>query len=301
MTKHALRLFKAINMLGLANGLFVFWNYAFYRAFPRLKWTRRQIRLSTVPDPVWMRPGVSDWIVMERIFLDLEYESLSPTHDAAMDKLYQSILSGGKLPLIIDCGANIGLSSVWFATRFPEARIVAIEPEPNNFQVLALTAKNFPSIRPVQAAVAARTSRVNLSNTMGTPWAWKTEEAADGNVETTTLQTVLQSDPRHVLLAVKVDIEGFETQLLGGEADWVETAPLVVFEMHDWMDPWSGSGHAFFSHLAVSKRDYLVRGENIFSYSHAALRSPDQDHDPATSSTPLDALPHDSKALPALI
>jgi FkbM family methyltransferase len=261
------RFLKSVSVLGVANGLVVFGHYAFYRAFFRLKWTRRQMSLSILPKPVWLRPGVSDWIVMERIFLDREYDPLSVAHDAAMDRRYSAILADGKLPLIIDCGANIGLSSVWFATRFPKARIVAIEPEPGNFDVLALTAKNYPSIRPIHAAVAARASRVSLSNTIGTPWAWKTEETEDGAVETITVEAVLQ-----VLLAVKIDIEGFETRLLSGCADWMEAAPLVVFEMHDWMQAWSGSGHAFFSHLATHKRDYLVRGENIFSYSHAALR-----------------------------
>jgi len=267
------RFLKSVSVLGVANGLAVFWNYAFYRAFVRLKWTRRQMTLSVVPNPVWLRPGVSDWIVMERIFLDREYDPLSAPHDAAMDQLHRAILDDGKLPLIIDCGANIGLSSVWFATRFPGARIVAIEPEPGNFQVLAMTAKNYPSILPMQAAVAARTSRVSLSNTMGTPWAWRTEETADGEVQTVTMETVLRNDSSQVLLAVKVDIEGFETNLLSGSADWMDAAPLVVFEMHDWLQPWSGSGHAFFSHLAGHKRDYLVRGENIFSYSHAALHA----------------------------
>jgi hypothetical protein len=38
--------------------------------------------------------------------------------------------------IIIDAGANIGLSSIYFANRFPEAKIIAIEPEESNFRLL---------------------------------------------------------------------------------------------------------------------------------------------------------------------
>ena len=37
---------------------------------------------------------------------------------------------------IIDGGANIGLTSVFFANRYPKAEIVAVEPEEGNFEML---------------------------------------------------------------------------------------------------------------------------------------------------------------------
>src|SRR5262249_17417794 len=45
---------------------------------------------------------------------------------------YDSILFNGREPLIVDCGANIGLSARYFATEYPAARIVAVEPDIEN-------------------------------------------------------------------------------------------------------------------------------------------------------------------------
>jgi hypothetical protein len=48
--------------------------------------------------------------------------------------------------------------------------------------------------------------------------------------------------------------------------------PLIVFEHHDWLFAWKGTAHAMFKALTeFGPRDYLQRGKNIFSYSHALL------------------------------
>lgn len=39
-------------------------------------------------------------------------------------------------PLIIDCGANIGLAALWFAVKYPSSRIIAFEPDPFLFEIL---------------------------------------------------------------------------------------------------------------------------------------------------------------------
>ena len=266
--RHISRLLKAVRVLGFSNGAVLYWFYIYHRLLRHKKWRCREVTLSTLSRPVWLRPGVSDWIVLERIFLDREYDPISAAHDAAMDRLCSRIQADGGTPLIIDCGANVGLSAVWFAERFPTAVIVAVEPEPGNFHVLTHTARNYPTIRPLQAAISSKPGRATISNTGDTPWAWTTNESADGEIVTTTIPQLAGADPSYVLLAVKVDIEGFETTLLSTNTEWADHLPLLMFEMHDWMQPWSGSGHAFFATLARIKRDYLTRGENVFAYAH---------------------------------
>jgi FkbM family methyltransferase len=267
-------------MLGLMNGCLLYYLYVYHRVVGSQKWSRRRVRLRNVSYPVWIRPGVSDWIVMERIFLDREYDPLSQQHDRAMDRLQQALVAAGKRPLIIDCGANIGLSSVWLSERFTDATVIAVEPEPANFEILSLTAKSFPNIVPVNAAISDRMSRVELSNDGDVPWAWKTEENEAGGIAAVTIPHLVGLDDSYVLMAVKVDIEGFEVSLFRDGAGWVDDLPLLIFEMHDWMHPFSGSGHAFLSTLSRRRRDYLIQGENLFSYSHAALAD-----DPASSRT----------------
>lgn len=43
---------------------------------------------------------------------------------------------GTTSPVIIDCGANIGMSVLWFKKRWPNARIIAIEANPSAFALL---------------------------------------------------------------------------------------------------------------------------------------------------------------------
>jgi FkbM family methyltransferase len=39
-------------------------------------------------------------------------------------------------PTIVDCGANIGLATLWFKNRYPRARVLAFEPNPEAADVL---------------------------------------------------------------------------------------------------------------------------------------------------------------------
>jgi hypothetical protein len=65
---------------------------------------------------------------------------------------------------IIDAGANIGLTSVYFANKFPRSKIIAIEPENGNFEVLLMNVKNYPNIIPVNAALWNECGMIDVLN-----------------------------------------------------------------------------------------------------------------------------------------
>src|SRR5271156_5524154 len=54
---------------------------------------------------------------------------------------------------IIDAGANIGLTSIFYANKYPGARIIAIEPEASNYQMLVQNTASYPSVTTVNAAL----------------------------------------------------------------------------------------------------------------------------------------------------
>ncbi len=229
----------------------------------------KSLRIPGVPLPIWLREATSDFNVMEQIFLRGEYDfSEWPAHHAAIGTAYAVCLADGRVPVIVDCGANVGYASVWFALRYPRAIVCAVEPEPQNFALLSRNVADYPNVIPIHAAISDRVGKISLRNPSGEPWACQTEEDAHGSVATVTVPDLLKRWPDGAPLIVKIDIEGHETALFRSNTGWTETTPLVVFEMHDWLFHWRGTGDAMFRCLTRSRRDYLIRGENIFAFVH---------------------------------
>jgi FkbM family methyltransferase len=65
-------------------------------------------------------------------------------------------------PRIIDCGANIGLSVLYFHHRYPGARITAFEPAPGAFQNLKHNTAGIDHLRLECAAVGGRDSKMEM-------------------------------------------------------------------------------------------------------------------------------------------
>lgn len=55
--------------------------------------------------------------------------------------------------IIIDCGANIGLSTIFFKNSYPNAKIFSIEPDQENFSRLKDNIKKYDNIIPINKAI----------------------------------------------------------------------------------------------------------------------------------------------------
>ncbi|EEN5590843.1 FkbM family methyltransferase, partial [Salmonella enterica subsp. enterica serovar Mountpleasant] len=78
----------------------------------------------------------SDRCVIEQNLINKEYATVMFERDRDIRRRYGQILSSGKRPVIVDCGANIGTSVLYFLGEYPDAHIVAIEPAPANVALL---------------------------------------------------------------------------------------------------------------------------------------------------------------------
>lgn len=223
---------------------------------------------------ILFRTGTSDFDVLCQIFLDTEYdfEQWTP-YFAEIRRQYSAIISSGSTPVIIDAGANVGFSAIWFARKFPNAKIISVEPNGENFDLMLKNVSDVLNIIPVRAALWDERVTVRERDDRAPFWARQYELAdTSSGVTTITVPDLMQQIPNGVLLILKVDIEGAERYLLRSNVGWIDSIPLVIFEQHDslheWEGPWLGTGHAFFSALSRRKRDYLFRGENIFAFLH---------------------------------
>src|SRR2546423_3692928 len=71
----------------------------------------------------------------KRIQLTDPYWYLFSHHELLVNEIYKFDAERPD-PLIIDCGANIGLSVIYFKYLYPRATIVAFEPDQKIFRVL---------------------------------------------------------------------------------------------------------------------------------------------------------------------
>jgi FkbM family methyltransferase len=261
---------RLVKAFGLKAGTHTFW---LIRVLDPLTQKRsvEQLTLKKFTHPVFYRPQSSDASVFEQTLVLNEYEVPTDTHRLALESYYQELLVNLKRPLIIDCGANIGLSSVWFARRFPGATVIAVEPEPENFALLLKNIAGYKNVKAFQAAISDRIATVSLDNVGNEAWAWETKESDTGPIPTVTIPELFIEANDTVPFVVKIDIEGFEVELFRSNSEWTRNVPLIVFESHDWLFHWRGTAHAIFSVLCKDARDYLHNGENTFALLHSIL------------------------------
>ncbi|MCM8756773.1 MAG: FkbM family methyltransferase [Candidatus Omnitrophica bacterium] len=144
---------------------------------------------------------------------------------------------------IIDCGANIGCFSVLIASRFPEAKVVAIEPERENSIILEWNTKFYKNIHSIKAAIYSKPQKVNLIQDLTKREdAFRITEDEEGDsveiVNTITIPSILKSFGYNYIDILKIDIEGSEYELFSKNyEEWLGCVKILIIEFHDRFKP----------------------------------------------------------------
>jgi len=215
---------------------------------------------------VHLRPGTSDMACFTQIFHAEHYRIPAPGQDKCARAEFAAILARGAKPLIIDCGANIGLSAVYLADAWPGAKVVAIEPEPANLAMLRSNTADL-DVDVVAAAVSDTPGRFALADPAAESWAHQTRATDDGDIEGVTIGGILERYPvgDFAPFLVKIDIEGGEADLFRSNLEWVDEFCVMVVELHDWMKPSEANSANFLRAVAGRDRDFIYANENVFS------------------------------------
>ncbi|MFN3343563.1 MAG: FkbM family methyltransferase [Flavobacteriales bacterium] len=138
-------------------------------------------------------------------------------------------------PRIIDCGANVGTTVMYFRTLFPNARITAFEADPNVFACLKrnLESNGMSDVDIQQKVVWTHADGASFGG----------DGADGGSVMTSANAVVLPSVRlRDVLAAesevdlLKVDIEGAETKVITDCDELLRKVRFISVEYHSLMD-----------------------------------------------------------------
>jgi FkbM family methyltransferase len=160
--------------------------------------------------------------------------------------LYNDLLLSGaydvQLPhpprTIVDAGANIGMATVYYANRYPKAKIVAVEPEPTNYAALLKNVKLYPNVVAVNAALWNRDCQVHLETKGFDPTEKEAFKVADKGIpiRAITMHTLMKQTGLDSVELLKMDIEGAEVEAFAN-CDWMDEVQAIAIELHDRMRP----------------------------------------------------------------
>jgi FkbM family methyltransferase len=142
--------------------------------------------------------------------------------------------------VIVDLGANVGLAALYYMNRYPKARVISIEPNPDAVSCLRKNLGSYSNSEVISVAVAKNAGRTKLW--VDTESASKLNSSITGRdrfgrhgkfnsvfITTKRLEEII---PSHVDL-LKVDIEGAEYEVLASLCVNPSRIRTIVSEFHD--------------------------------------------------------------------
>jgi FkbM family methyltransferase len=222
--------------------------------------------------------SVGDKGVIHQIFKNKDYDISFMAQGKRLIE-YHNKQSKTSPSLIIDAGANIGSSAVYFSNTYKNSFLFTIEPDITNWHLLNINTSGLKAFN-FHGAIANQDGELIFDDPGRSDWGFMTREIGDTDRDLN-LRIVKSISPLSILahtscqntnpLILKIDIEGGEEALFNGDTNWLEKFPLVIIELHDWMLPFSGSSRNFIKSVAQHDFDFLYRGENVFLFNRKIL------------------------------
>ena len=177
--------------------------------------------------PLQARSHSSDLQVFYQIFVALEYECLAKLQNVA---------------LVIDCGGNVGYSAAYFLTKFPRCRLITVEPDPENFEMLRKNLAPYGDRVVVhRAGIWSHSTGLVMSEVPyrdGQQWTRQVRECQPGEeaqFHALDVGTLLQQSGEPRISLLKMDIEGAEVVVFTDDRfrNWLPKVDAMAVELHD--------------------------------------------------------------------
>ncbi len=227
--------------------------------FPSAKSTKEiSLNIPQILTPIYIRLGTTDVSNFQENFMQIEFPlpaNLSPK-------------------LIIDAGANAGYASLFFISKYPQAKIISVEPEESNFKVLLKNCTPYANFEGVKSAIWINDGFVKIINPKAGSTAFRVEETSGVNKDALpaiTIQRILAKSGFDRIGILKIDIEGAEKELFKDNyKEWLGKVDVLIIELHDRFKP--GCALAFYS--VIDSYDFIqyANGANLV-YIRKELRN----------------------------
>lgn len=215
-----------------------------------------RVQLPDSPQHVFIRPKTSDVFAFEHVFAHECYK----------------LNNTGKAPkYIIDCGANVGYSAVYFAAKNPAALVVAVEPDDSNVEMILKNTSALKNVRVVHSAIWKDDAYLRITNKTASKWSFKVSETTESDPESfkaVGIKQLMEQFDIPQIDILKIDIEGAEYELLeSGYESWMSKTKTLIIELHERFKP--GCETRFNTAISKFKHTRSVSGENEIVFFEA--------------------------------
>jgi FkbM family methyltransferase len=232
-----------IQQLGMKDGLLVF-------RWDSTKEGVKSIQLKGMSHPVFLRGGGSDFEVFKQVYLY---------------KFYNTEFNF-EPEVIFDCGANIGLTTVYLKSKYPNSKIIAVEPEPSNVEMLRMNTQHLKGVEIEAKGLWGRDCFLEIEKgNDGMAWSFRVKEIdtfKEGAIPAISIPKLIEKYNLDKIDILKIDIEGSEENVFQEDpGSWISKVNVLIIELHDWQRPLSSK--PFFKIFTDYNFNYSHNGENI--------------------------------------
>ena len=238
----------------------------YYLENPDKKWAKfffhaqqgsRNELVSIIPEgftyPIYLRRGTSDIKNFEQIFLSKEYDFLKEEPKT-----------------ILDLGGYVGLASTFLANKYPNAKILLVEPDPDNFIIAKLNTRQFNNIECINCGVWSKKCDLTiLSKVKNEDWGIilrevSEKESVSPRIKAMSILDFMNYGNMESIDFLKIDIEGSEKEIFShvSSKEWIRKSKIISCELHDRMV--KGCSDAF--HNALNGEGFTHRKHGEFDY-----------------------------------
>ena len=211
------------------------------------------IRLSRLKHPFSLRKNPFDYYTFLEVVLQEAY-SLKKDFTPAT---------------IIDGGGNIGLTAAYFATKYPGAQVVSVEPDDDNFRMLTRNTEAYSNIKALQGGIWSSPSWLQVKDSGIGNNGFTVEEVpaqSPGAIRAWSIPSLMEEMNWKTIDLVKLDVEGSEKEIFtSGYEQWLPHTRVLVVELHDRMK--KGCSRAVFNAISQYHFSLEIAGENLVFYN----------------------------------
>jgi FkbM family methyltransferase len=143
--------------------------------------------------------------------------------------------------VIYDIGANIGVASLFFGVRYPQATIYGFDPLPTNYEICSMNYQNLKHARAFPWALGSSTRTAtfqfeandNRGGRLAASSAVNSKSSTQSiSVEVFTIADVIREKQLGPPELLKIDVEGAELDVLKGTGNYISSVKAIHLETH---------------------------------------------------------------------